>query len=38
VRDWPVWDKLGSGAYVSDLYVDLPKGATPALVDQLPAC
>ncbi|HEX9338053.1 MAG TPA: hypothetical protein VF892_19305 [Pseudonocardiaceae bacterium] len=38
VRDWPVWDKLGSGAYVSDLYLDLPKGAQPALVDQLPAC
>lgn len=38
VRDWPVWDKLGSGAYVSDLYVDLPKGTQPALVDQLPAC
>ncbi len=38
VRGWPVWDKLGSGAYVSDLYVDLPKGSRPALVDQLPAC
>jgi hypothetical protein len=22
-----VWDKLASGAYVADLYVDLPKGA-----------
>jgi hypothetical protein len=33
-----VWDKLASGAYVADLYVDLPKGAQPALVDQLPAC
>jgi predicted DNA-binding transcriptional regulator AlpA len=38
VRDWPVWDKLGSGAYVSDLYLDLPKGAEPALVARLPAC
>jgi hypothetical protein len=38
VRNWPVWDKLGSGAYVSDLYVDLPKGSRPALVNQLPAC
>ena len=38
VRGWPVWDKLGSGAYVSDLYVDLPKGPQPALVDQLPSC
>lgn len=38
VRGWPVWDKLGSGAYVSDLYVDLPKTTSPALVDQLPAC
>jgi predicted DNA-binding transcriptional regulator AlpA len=38
VRNWAVWDKLASGAYVADLYVDLPKGAQPALVDQLPAC
>jgi len=38
VRGWPVWDKLGSGSYVSDLYVDLPKGTAPALVDQLPGC
>jgi predicted DNA-binding transcriptional regulator AlpA len=38
VRNWPVWDKLGSGAYVSDLYVDLPKRPSPALVDQLPGC
>lgn len=38
VRDWPVWDKLGSGAYVPDLYVDLPKEAKPGLVAQLPAC
>jgi hypothetical protein len=38
VRDWPVWDKLISGAYVADLYVDLPKGPRPALVERLPAC
>jgi predicted DNA-binding transcriptional regulator AlpA len=38
VRKWPVWDKLGSGAYVSDLYLDLPKGTEPALVARLPAC
>ena len=38
VRGWSVWDKLASGAYVSDLYVDLPKSTSPALVDQLPAC
>ncbi len=25
VLDWPVWDKLSSGAYVSDLYISLPK-------------
>jgi predicted DNA-binding transcriptional regulator AlpA len=37
-RAWPVWDKLGSGAYVSDVYLDLPKATQPALVDQLPAC
>ena len=37
-RDWPVWDKLGSGAYIPDLYLDLPKGPRPGLVDQLPAC
>jgi hypothetical protein len=29
---------LGSGAYVSDLYLNLPKDTEPALVAQLPAC
>jgi len=38
IRHWPVWDKLGSGAYISDLYTDLPKSTQPALVDGLPAC
>jgi len=38
VRRWAVWDKLSSGAYVPDLYTDLPKGNTPTLVDGLPAC
>ena len=38
VRRWTVWDKLSSGAYVPDLYTDLPKGTTPTLVDGLPAC
>jgi hypothetical protein len=38
VRDWSVWDKLASGAYVSDLYLDLPKNAQPALVAGLPSC
>jgi hypothetical protein len=38
VLDWPVWDKLSSGAFVPDLYVSLPKGARPALVAHLPAC
>ncbi len=38
VRRWAVWDKLSSGAYVPDLYTDLPKGNTPKLVDGLSAC
>ena len=38
VRDWSVWDKLASGAYVSDLYLDLPKNTQPALVAGLPSC
>jgi hypothetical protein len=33
-----VWDKLGSGAYISDLYTDLPKAAQPELVAGLPSC
>lgn len=38
IRHWPVWDKLSSGAYVPDLYLDLPKQPQPALVDGIPAC
>jgi predicted DNA-binding transcriptional regulator AlpA len=38
VLHWPVWDKLGSGAYISDFYTDLPKEQQPTLVDGLPAC
>lgn len=38
VRDWAVWDKLSSGAFVPDLYTDLPKGRSAQLVDGLPAC
>jgi len=31
IEPWPVWDKLSSGLWVSDLYTDLPKipGDTP---------
>ena len=38
IRQGPVWDKLSSGAYVPDLYTDLPKSTKPALVSGLPAC
>lgn len=37
-ENWPVWDKLADGYFVTDLYTDLPKdpGPTPPL--GLPLC
>ncbi|MFE6309326.1 helix-turn-helix domain-containing protein [Nocardiopsis sp. NPDC057823] len=35
---WPVWNKLSTGVWVSDLYVDTPKEATSTPPEGIPLC